>query len=81
MPYERKEVALAAVRVAAGEYFTSRTETEERHDALAQTIRDVKREFPRVTQEELAEETDFTYVQDNARLSRQRVQQILQETP
>lgn len=77
MSYGHKRAALDDVRAKAGEYFASKFETEEKHDVLSAAIQATKEEFPQVTQEELAAETDFTNVRGDAKLSRQRVQQIL----
>lgn len=81
MTYAHKEEALGDVRARAAEYFDERVAAELAHDRLARAIRVAKADFPRITQEELAAQTDFSDVRDDAKLSRQRVQQILAETP
>lgn len=73
------EGALERVSAAAADYFSMRQDTDGARDYLFETMRDAKTDFPTITQEQLADRTDFSEQlgDKDARLSRQRVQQVL----
>lgn len=73
------EGALDRVSAAAAEYFVLKNQTDDARDYLFQTMREAKGDFPSITQEQLADRTDFSsqLEDEDARLSRQRVQQVL----